>query len=140
MLKWYSHHSSFVSVKCHFYTQYRYVQSASFQCIVYSLICTDADTFIPMQFGDERFKVECNVKSERTKNELKFNLDNFVQVNHIGVRIDMYSYISYSHTSLFVFRIYGSYRHTLYKFEQTYECFVDIYTSFYCSYKHPYIT
>ena len=38
--------------------------------------CTDADTFVPMKFGDERFKVECNVKNERTKNELKFNLWN----------------------------------------------------------------
>jgi len=92
----------------------RYVYSVLFQCIVYCLICTDADTFV--QFPDERFTVDCNVKSERTKSELKFNLsnaqarDNTVQVHHIGV----YSHISDSHTYLFGLRIYGSYRQTLY--------------------------
>ena len=54
MLKWYWHHSSFVSVKYHFYKQQRSVcLTVSCQCIAYSLICTGADTFENIQLPQQ---------------------------------------------------------------------------------------
>jgi hypothetical protein len=72
MLKWYWHHSCFVSVKCHFSTQQRAAcLTVSLQCITYSLICTGADTFENIQFP------HCRKHYKKRKSETWFESESF---------------------------------------------------------------